>query len=446
VHNNNNNNNNNNNMAVSGTLHTYPNNYNANKILIAAAYSGAQVTTPSDFQLGTTNTTDEYLGKFPLGSVPAFEDSQGVCLHETNAIAYYVSNDTLRGNNPVDKALVLQYLEFADKEVLPSACTWVYPTLGFKNYNKQETEKAQAHIKKCLNLLNGFLESRTFLVGERVTLADIVLTCNMMMLYAQVLDVNFREPYGNVTRWFTTCINQPQFKQIIPSFTMCEKMAVFDNKRYQELHPKKGKEPKPKQEKKETKKETKKEEKPAPAAEAPKKKVDHFADVPESAWNMEDWKRFYSNNAKYEDEGGDFEAVKTYLWEKFDPAAYSWWHAEYKYNDENTTDWMTANLVDGMISRLEGCRKHCFGQTLVLERTQGEKKHYAVTGVWLLKGQENMFQKGEDDGWYYDMEYHALRKLDPLNNAEDKECVESYLNHRCGGMKDETVCSGHELK
>merc|ERR1712156_989906 len=124
--------------------------------------------------------------------------------------------------------------------------------------------------KKCLSLLNGFLETRTFLVGERVTLADIALACNMLMLYAQVMDPKFREPFGNVNRWFLTCINQPQFKAVLGEFALCEKMAVFDNKRYQELHPKtqKAKDNKPKQEKK-PKEEKAKEEKP--------KKKDHFA-------------------------------------------------------------------------------------------------------------------------------------------------------------------------
>ena len=70
-----------------------------------------------------------------------------MCLNEPNAIARFVSNETLRGTNPVDQALVLQYLEFAETEILPSACTWVYPTLGFKQYNKQDTEKAQEHLK-----------------------------------------------------------------------------------------------------------------------------------------------------------------------------------------------------------------------------------------------------------------------------------------------------------
>ena len=57
---------------------------------------------------------------------------------------------------------------------------------------------------------------------------------------------------GNVNRWFLTCINQPQFKSVLGEFKLCEKMAVFDNKRYQELHPKtqKAKDTKPKQEKK----------------------------------------------------------------------------------------------------------------------------------------------------------------------------------------------------
>jgi elongation factor 1-gamma len=231
-------------MAPTGTLYTYPGNYRAQKALIAAAYSGANVTVDPNFEFGRTNTSEEFLKKFPLGKVPAFEGSDGVCLSQSNAIAHYLSNDSLRGNNPVDQALVWQYVEFAENEILPSACTWVYPTLGFKQYNKQETEKAQNHIKKCLALLNGLLETRTFLVRERVSLADIVLCCNMMMLYAQVLDAKFREPYGNVNRWFTTCVNQPNFVKVLGEFKLCEKMAMFDNKRYQELHPKQQKEKK----------------------------------------------------------------------------------------------------------------------------------------------------------------------------------------------------------
>ena len=44
-----------------------------------------------------------------------------------------------------------------------------------------------ADVKKCLDVLNNALLTRTFLVGERVTLADISVACNLLMLYKQVM-------------------------------------------------------------------------------------------------------------------------------------------------------------------------------------------------------------------------------------------------------------------
>lgn len=44
----------------------------------------------------------------------------------------------------------------------------------------------------------------------------------------QVLEPSFRQPYPNVTRWFLTCINQPQFKAVLGDVKLCEKMAQFD--------------------------------------------------------------------------------------------------------------------------------------------------------------------------------------------------------------------------
>ena len=67
--------------------------------MIAAKYSGAQLTVAKDFVFGETNKSPEFLKKFPLGKVPAFEGADGLCLTESNAIAYYVANDELRGGS-----------------------------------------------------------------------------------------------------------------------------------------------------------------------------------------------------------------------------------------------------------------------------------------------------------------------------------------------------------
>lgn len=53
----------------------------------------------------------------------------------------------------------------------------------------------------------------------------IVLFAN---IFLQVLDPEFRKPFQNVTRWFLTLVNQPQFKTVIGDVTLASKMAQFD--------------------------------------------------------------------------------------------------------------------------------------------------------------------------------------------------------------------------
>uniref|UniRef100_A0A8C6X435 Eukaryotic translation elongation factor 1 gamma n=1 Tax=Naja naja TaxID=35670 RepID=A0A8C6X435_NAJNA len=229
-------------MAVAGTLYTYPENWRAFKALIAAQYSGAKIkvlSTPPQFHFGQTNKTPEFLKKFPVGKVPAFEGEDGFCIFESNAIAHYVSNEELRGTTPEAASQVLQWVSFADSDIVPPASTWVFPTLGIMQYNKQATEYAKEEVKRILSLLDSHLKTRTFLVGERITLADITVVCTLLWLYKQVLEPPFRQPYENVNRWFVTCVNQPQFKAILGDLKLCEKMAQFDAKKFAENQPKK---------------------------------------------------------------------------------------------------------------------------------------------------------------------------------------------------------------
>ena len=78
---------------------------------------------------------------------------------------------------------VVQWMVMADNEILPAACTWVFPTMGIMQFNKNATDRAKEDIKAALKTLNDHLLTRTFLVGERVTLADISVACTMISLY-----------------------------------------------------------------------------------------------------------------------------------------------------------------------------------------------------------------------------------------------------------------------
>merc|ERR1712200_244065 len=143
--------------------------------------------------------------------------------------------------------------------------------MGIMQYNKNQTDRAKEDVKSALEYLNTHLLTKTFLVGERVSLADIAECCTMLSLFKSVLDPAFRKPYINVTRWFTTVINQPNVKAVLGDVALCSKMAEFDSKKWAEFSGKGKKED--------------------------KKKKDPLDELPSGTkFNLEEWKRFYSNN------------------------------------------------------------------------------------------------------------------------------------------------------
>jgi len=216
---------------VGGTLYTNPDNFRAFKILIAAQYSGAAVNVQQNIVFGETNAAKHFLGKFPTGKVPAFEATDGTCLTESNAIAYYVANKTLRATeSPFQSAQVIEWMQFADNDILPASRALVFPTHGSMQIDNNQTEWAKRDLKKAMKVLNGHLSDHTYLVGERFSLADISVACAMLDLYRHVMDPNFRKSFENTNRWFNTIINLPEVKNVIGDFKHCEKMAQSDPK------------------------------------------------------------------------------------------------------------------------------------------------------------------------------------------------------------------------
>lgn len=62
----------------------------------------------------------------------------------------------------------------------------MYPIWEIVPFNAEATERAKTDIKKALEALNKHLTYKTFLVGERVSLADIVVSMSLHRLYTTV--------------------------------------------------------------------------------------------------------------------------------------------------------------------------------------------------------------------------------------------------------------------
>jgi len=419
-------------MDKSGVLYTYAGNFRALKVLIASAYSGVKVDVDQKFVFGETNKTEAFRKKFPVGKVPAFETKDGkVKLSESDAIAYFVSDEVLRGGKgEAEKAQVLQWILFAQTELLPALCGWLFPSLSIMPFNKDQVNRARAETERCLSALDEYLGLRTYLVGEAVTLADISVFATLVDLYKNLLDKETKQSFVNVNRWFDTVLNQTKVQEALKKysyqFSYCTTPVKFDAAKLKELSggsQQAGK--------KDEKKEKKKEEKPK--KEAPKKEAepveemdaaeaalaaepkskDPLDNLPKGTFNLDDFKRFYSNN--------DVDKSVPYFWEKFDPENYSIWFGEYKYNKELTKVFMSCNLIAGMYQRLDKMRKNAFASCCLF----GEDNNSTISGLWVWRGQDLAFSLSPD--WQVDYETYEWKKLDPAA-PETKKMIQDYLS------------------
>lgn len=163
----------------------------------------------------------------------------------------------------------------------------------------QVEEFTIASLKRGLEALSIHLATNTYLVGHSVTLADIILGCNLYNGFTRILTKSFTSEFPHVERYFWTIVNQPNFQKIIGEVKQAESIPPIASKK--PAQPKEA--AKPKEAKKEAKKEVKKEE-PKPKAEepaeeeeeAPKPKPKNPLDLlPPSKMILDEWKRLYSN-------------------------------------------------------------------------------------------------------------------------------------------------------
>lgn len=129
---------------------------------------------------------------FSCSQVPVLETPDGP-LTESSAIARYLaslsSKQTLypQPDNPSDtaRALIDAWIDWAT--VLDTATkAWVEPMFGQGSQQHAAVETAKADFEKALQTLDMHLGQRTYLVGEALTLADLVVVSHLLLLYLTV--------------------------------------------------------------------------------------------------------------------------------------------------------------------------------------------------------------------------------------------------------------------
>jgi len=296
--------------------------------------------------------------------------------------------------------------------------------------------KAKADVRKVFEILNKHLSTRTYLVGERISFADITIASSLYHIYQLVAEPSFRKAFVNVNRWYLTVVNQPKVHEVFGDVVLADKAQIAPESSAAEQEVEKPKETKPKEAK------PKKEEKPKPA---PKEHDDEEEDethddepkgknpldaLPPPKMNMDEWKRMYSNN--------DTRATAMpWFWANFSEADYSLWFCRYLYNHELQQTFMTSNLIGGFLQRLDKLRKYVFGSMIIFGE---EPAKLDIEGAWLVRGTEIPPELTTCD----DYELYKWQRVN-VGNEEEKKLLEDFWAWDGDFAARSTVWSGVEL-
>ena len=293
-------------------------------------------------------------------------------------------------------------MSFCNSEVNPKLEAAIRPLIGKDPYNKKNVTDAHEAALKATSVFEDHLLVHTFLVGERITLADLFCAGLLSLGFKHVFDKAWRSENPNLTRWYETVFHQPIHTAVAGSDIGFIDQAI---KNAPPPKPKGEEKPKPaKQEKaaakpkaKEVDEDEEEEDKPAPKPKHP------LEALSKPTFVLDDWKRKYSNEETRE-------VALPWFWENFKPDEYSLWKVDYKYNDELTMTFMTSNLIGGFFTRLEASRKYIFGAASVY----GVKDDSIVKGAFVIRGQEEKpaFDVAPD------YESYEFTKLDPVKDRE----------------------------
>merc|ERR1712225_175681 len=345
------------------------------------------------------NLPKDFVEKFPQTKVPVIEAGDKK-FTETIAIAYYLASQSnkanLFGQSDEEKVRVLEWASFANSTLLPAIGEWFVPiTRG--PYNKKTVDEGKAATAKLYAYLDKVLESRTFLVSERITFADILTATVLQRGSNHVVDTAFFAQYPNVLRFFNTVLHQPQVVKAVGEPSIIEKCKEY----VPPAKEKKEKAAAPKAPK--AKKEVEKDDEEEPlVAEEPKAKHPCEA-LGKPTFNLEDWKRKYSNEDT--------------------PVAMKWFEVTYKSPEELTQVFMSSNLIGGFHNRLEASRKYLFGSACVYGTSNNSK----IQGVYVCRGQEwkPVFDVAPD---YESYDFQPLN----FSDAKDREFIDG-----CWGWTNE---------
>lgn len=387
-------------------LHVLPTANRSTSVLITALVS--KVPFSVVFETPASCKTDDFLQIHPFGKLPAAQTPEGP-IYESNAIARYFArkSKSLYGSNLYEETQVDQWLDTIRMDFIPASkfglAVFGFPDNFFK-YDLKNFHHDMHEFIKLLKIVDQKLTGKHYLVGQHLTIADIVLVSDLTYFYRYTFTEKERLQLPNLTAYYYNLLKIPEFKSVIgkPHYPDTPFMPIISK------HPAPKQETHKKEEKKADNKPKKEEAEEEDTIHEEKAKVYEF---PATTFDMFAFKTLYVNAVNKQE-------ALDYLWANWDEKAFSFWYLKYdKLPSEGKKLFLTNNLMNGFLDRADHCRKYCLG----VHGVYGDEPDLEIRGVWMWKGVELLEPLKE----HAQFDVYNYSKLDP-KKPEEKALITQY--------------------
>ncbi|KAH0576435.1 Elongation factor 1-gamma [Spironucleus salmonicida] len=313
---------------------TYSCQLTANPIKILAAFFNLKI----DFEESKCGCTVPTLvdGEVTVRYMPAILRYIGVKSH---CGCYY-------DRNIAQKANVDSWLD-AVQSLANKSCNLIAICKDEKIFSEAAAKNALDQVEKCLTWISDYLAMHTFLVDERISIADVYLV-SLLKCYINRYVQKSDKKLIHLMRYAQTVAAVGPIASIIGAFEYAT--AAFPCALIVTA--------------------------PVVAAAAPAAKVAKYT----YSTDLNAWKRFYKN-LKW-DQGEDF---SDNFWNNvYKPEELSLWLMVYKFPENFLEDWKTKNLITVLVQRLRGekAERDSFANMIVVKNEA--ESHFQVIGVVLM--------------------------------------------------------------
>jgi glutathione S-transferase len=205
-------------MATKMIVHGVPGSPYVRAALLTLEEKGAEYELAA-MALGTLKQ-QPHLSRHPFGRIPAFEHD-GWMLYETQAIMRYVDavvpGPRLQPEEPRAAARMNQVIGITDWYLMPQVSRTITSNRVVKpRFNLPVDEdavvKAIPDARHCLSEIGRLLDGHTWMAGEAISLADLLLAPHLSMFAQAPEGAQILQEHENLSRWLARIETRPSME------------------------------------------------------------------------------------------------------------------------------------------------------------------------------------------------------------------------------------------